>query len=82
MSNTDAIVVLITSANAEEATRLADMLVASHLAACVQILPQIESVYRWQGTVERAAEVLLIVKTIGSKFELRSDKSLSIFPGR
>jgi periplasmic divalent cation tolerance protein len=63
-----AIVVLLTAANGEEAARLADMLVASRLAACVQILPEIESVYRWQGKVERQAEVLLIAKTLQSKF--------------
>src|SRR5882724_475245 len=64
----DAIVVLVTAANGEEATRLADMLVGAHLAACVQILPEMESVYRWQGKIERAPEVLLLAKTVRSKF--------------
>ena len=65
----DAIVVFMTAANGEEATRLADMLVGAHLAACVQILPEMESVYRWQGKVERQAEVLLIAKTTRGKFD-------------
>jgi periplasmic divalent cation tolerance protein len=65
----EAIVVLMTAASGEEAARLADMLVGAHLAACVQILPEMESVYRWQGRVERQAEVLLIAKTTKSKFE-------------
>jgi len=65
----DPIVVFMTAANGEEATRLADMLVGAHLAACVQILPEMESVYRWQGKVERQAEVLLIAKTTRSKFD-------------
>ena len=65
----DAIVVFLTAANGEEATRLADMLVGAHLAACVQILPEIESVYRWQGKIERSSEVLLIVKTTRGKFD-------------
>jgi len=65
----DAIIVFITAANGEEATRLAEMLVGAHHAACVQILPEIESVYRWQGKIERQAEVLLLVKTTRSKFE-------------
>ncbi|HSL53622.1 MAG TPA: divalent-cation tolerance protein CutA [Pyrinomonadaceae bacterium] len=64
----DAIVVFMTAANGEEATRLAEMLVGAHLAACVQILPEIESVYRWQGKIERSAEVLLLVKTTRGKF--------------
>jgi periplasmic divalent cation tolerance protein len=59
----------MTAANGEEAARLAEMLVAAHLAACVQILPEMESVYRWQGKIERQAEVLLIAKTTGAKFE-------------
>lgn len=45
----DPIVVFMTAANGEEAMRLAEMLVGAHLAACVQILPEMESVYRWQG---------------------------------
>ena len=65
----DAIVVFMTAANGEEATRLAEMLVGAHLAACVQILPEMESVYRWQGKIERQSEVLLIAKTTREKFD-------------
>ena len=65
----DAIVVFMTAANGEEATRLAEMLVGAHLAACVQILPEMESVYRWQGNIERQSEVLLIAKTTRGKFD-------------
>jgi len=65
----DAIVVFLTAANGEEATRLAEMLVGAHLAACVQILPEMESVYRWQGKIERQSEVLLIAKTTRGKFD-------------
>ena len=64
----DAIVVFMTAANGEEATRLADMLVGAHLAACVQILPEMESVYRWQGKIERQAEILILAKTTKAKF--------------
>src|ERR1700746_1336177 len=69
MSDTDAIVVFMPAPNGEEATRLAEMLVGAHLAACVQILPEMESVYRWQGQVERQAEILLIAKTTRAKFD-------------
>jgi len=68
MADTDAIVVFMTAASGEEATRLAEMLVGAHLAACVQILPEMESVYRWQGKIERESEVLLIAKTTRAKF--------------
>jgi periplasmic divalent cation tolerance protein len=65
----DAIVVLITAGSREEAARLADMLVVSHLAACVQMMPEMESVYHWKGSVERAAEILLIAKTTRENFD-------------
>jgi len=68
MPASDAIVVFMTASNGEEATRLADLLIGAHLAACVQILPEIESVYRWQGQIERQSEVLLIAKTTTAKF--------------
>src|SRR3982751_3357712 len=64
----DAIIVFMTAASGEEATRLADMLIGAHLAACVQILPEMESVYRWQGKIERQAEILLIAKTTVDRF--------------
>ncbi len=62
------IVVLMTAASGEEASRLAEMLVGSRLAACVQMLPEIESVYRWKGKVRRDAEVLLLAKTTLARF--------------
>jgi len=68
MPDTDVIVVFMTAANGEEATRLAEMLVGAHLAACVQILPEMESVYRWQGKIERQSEILLLAKTTRAKF--------------
>ena len=67
--HSNAIVVLITAANGEEARRLAEVLVGENLAACVQILPKIESVYRWKGSIERQDEILLIAKTVALKFE-------------
>jgi periplasmic divalent cation tolerance protein len=68
MLDLEPIVVLITAGTREEAARLADMLVGSHLAACVQLLPQIESVYRWEGRIERQEETLLLAKTTADKF--------------
>jgi periplasmic divalent cation tolerance protein len=64
MSNTaDALVVLTTLEKLEDGARLAALLVERELAACVQILPPMISIYRWQGAVERANEVLLLIKT-------------------
>ena len=67
MSN--ARVVLTTAGSQEEARKIAHALVERRLAACVNIVPQIESVYRWQGQVETATEWLLVIKTQASAFE-------------
>jgi len=61
-------VVFMTASSKDEARQLAEMLVEQRLAACVQIIPELESVYRWQGKIERQAEVLLIAKTVSGKF--------------
>ncbi|MGB8507905.1 MAG: divalent-cation tolerance protein CutA [Pyrinomonadaceae bacterium] len=67
--NSAAIVVMLTAGSREEAARLAEMLVGSHLAACVQILPEMESVYRWKGQVQREPEFLLLAKTTAACFD-------------
>lgn len=54
---------LVTAGDRATADRLAAGLVERRLAACVTVLPGAESVYRWEGAVERAAELLLLVKT-------------------
>jgi periplasmic divalent cation tolerance protein len=69
MTSSEPIVVLMTAASRDEANRIAEMLVGARLAACVQILPEIESVYRWQGDVQREKEILLLAKTVASRFE-------------
>ena len=61
--NADRIIVLITTPDLESAQRIASHLVERQLAACVNILPQVQSIFRWQGSVQQAHEVLLIVKT-------------------
>src|SRR5436853_5159721 len=63
------LVVLMTAPDRDEASRIAEMLVSSCLAACVQVLPEIQSVYRWKGEVERNTETLLFAKTTSDKFD-------------
>lgn len=65
----DARIVLTTAGSAQEAEKIATTLVERRLAACVNILPQIQSIYRWQGDVERATEWLLIIKSRAAAFE-------------
>ena len=59
----------MTAPDRDEANRIAEMLVNSRLAACVQVLPEIHSVYRWKGEVELATETLLLAKTTSDKFD-------------
>lgn len=65
---TDHKLVLTTVGSEEEARKIAQALVARRLVACVNIVPQITSVYRWQGKVENAQEVLLLIKTTADGF--------------
>src|SRR5580704_6584886 len=60
---TDFRIVLSTCADREQAERIAHRLVEQQVAACVNILPGVQSIYRWQGKVEIAAEVQMLVKT-------------------
>jgi periplasmic divalent cation tolerance protein len=66
---TDKIVIFCTCSTGAEAGKIARLLVDNRLAACVNILPQIRSIYRWQGTIEDTTEVLLLVKSKLSLFE-------------
>ena len=65
---TDKRIVLTTAGSEEEARKIASHLVQHRLAACVNIVPHITSIYRWQGKVEEAGEWLLIVKTTAAAF--------------
>jgi periplasmic divalent cation tolerance protein len=65
---TSKIIVLTTVVSEEEAHKIANHLVDQRLAACVNIVPQVTSVYRWQGKMEEAQEWLLIVKTTAAAF--------------
>jgi periplasmic divalent cation tolerance protein len=60
-------IVFCTYPDNDSASRIAEALVGERLAACVNILPAIDSVYRWQGVIERASEVQLIIKTVETR---------------
>jgi periplasmic divalent cation tolerance protein len=66
---TDKRLVLTTCGSLDEARSIAHALVERQLAACVNIVPQIESVYRWQGEIETATEWLLAIKTTAEAFD-------------
>jgi periplasmic divalent cation tolerance protein len=70
---TDKRIVLTTTGSEEEARKIARVLVERRLAACVNIIPQIESIYRWQGKIEESREWLLLIKTSVELFPAVSD---------
>ncbi len=62
------LIVFCTCGNEQEALRLANALVERRLAACVNVFPRVESIYRWQGEVKHEAEYLLLIKTTEERF--------------
>ena len=67
------IVIFITAANKKEARKIAGGLVKNKLAPCVNIVDKIESVFFWDGKINRAKEVLLMVKSRKDKFKKIAD---------
>src|SRR2546426_9500572 len=63
------ILMMTTAGSKEEAEKIAHTLVERRLAACVNIVPQVQSVYRWEGKVEQAQEWLLLIKTFATALE-------------
>jgi len=63
------LVVLITAPTVEVAQQIAEALLRQKLAACVNILPGVQSLYTWEGSLHRDDEVLLLVKTHANLFE-------------
>lgn len=68
------IVVYITAPSEDDAARIAQALVGQKLAACVNIVKNIRSIYSWQGKIEDDIEVLMIVKTQKKHFDALSEK--------
>ncbi|PWC32178.1 divalent-cation tolerance protein CutA [Azospirillum sp. TSO22-1] len=68
----DLVFAYVTASSPDEARRIGRALVEERLAACVNILPGMISIYRWQGAVETAEETVLIAKTRADLFEALS----------
>jgi periplasmic divalent cation tolerance protein len=63
------LVVLTTAPNSEEAETLARKIVEARLAACVQILPPMKSIYFWDGALQTDSEHLILIKTLPEKYD-------------
>jgi periplasmic divalent cation tolerance protein len=74
----DPIVVLVTCGSEDEAIKIANTLVEQHLAACVNLVAPIRSIYRWEGKIWDEKEWLLIIKTQKDRFEELEKKVKSL----
>jgi len=71
-------VVLATAGSAEEARRIGHALVEERLAACATLVPAVESIYRWEGSMEMTRETLLIFKTAVDRVEALKARLLEL----
>ena len=76
----NALICFCTCPDTDTAERLAEALVEERLAACVNILPGLRSVYRWQAEVERADEVLLLIKKLPESYHALQDRLRELHP--
>jgi len=65
----EVLIALCTCPDTAAGERIAGALVGEGLAACVNLVPGVTSVYRWQGEVQRDAEVLLVIKTVRGRLD-------------
>ena len=76
----DHLVVLSTVARAEDAERIGRALVEGGLAACVNVVPAVTSIYKWKGKLEREEERLLLIKTRADRFEALREALVALHP--
>lgn len=74
----ESIVVLVTCGSVEEAQKIAHVLVEEHLAACVNLVSPIRSIYRWEGKIWDEKEELLVIKTQKKRFQELEKKIKSL----
>ena len=80
MTDRDLIIVFVTVPDKDTALLIAESLVQKRLAACASVLPEVHSVYRWQGNVERSDELLLMIKTRKVHFAELEREVVSLHP--
>lgn len=73
-------VILVTAPDEQQAAELAKTLVSERLAACVNIMPRIRSIYSWEGKMEDQAESLCILKTAKSSVGKLRTRLLELHP--
>jgi periplasmic divalent cation tolerance protein len=78
--NEEVCLALSTFPDIETARRIARQLVTENLAACANIVPAVESIYRWQGKIENAEETLVFFKTTTTRYAAFQDRLKSLHP--
>lgn len=76
----EVLLALSTFPDIETARRIAGQLVSENLAACANVVPVVESIYRWQGKVEDAKETLVFFKTTSARYSAFQEKLKSLHP--
>ena len=76
----DVVALLVTAPDEETGRRIARALVEERLAACVNVLPGVHSIYRWKGAVEEASEVMLVAKTRAERAGLLAARVRALHP--
>lgn len=74
------VLLLVSTAPPDVAEALAHRLVEEHLAACVNLVPGVRSVYRWQGAVQDDPETVLLIKTVPDRVDAVRTRLLSLHP--
>ena len=74
------LVCFCTCPDPETAQRIADALVEERLAACVNVVPGVRSIYRWKGAIECSDEVLLLVKTVAAQLDALCARITALHP--
>lgn len=79
-SPADVVVVLCTLPNPEKAAEIARVLVEEQLCACVNIVPAVRSIYRWQGAVQDDSEALAVIKTTRDAYDRVAQRIVQLHP--
>tara|TARA_B100001250_G_scaffold409786_1_gene434835 strand:- start:323 stop:649 length:327 start_codon:yes stop_codon:yes gene_type:complete len=78
--NTKSILVLCTSPDPASAKSIAEKLVNEKLAACVNVIPGVQSIFRWQGTIDHANENILVIKTKDNLYSELEERIKELHP--
>ena len=74
------LIILCTAPTMQSARTIAKALIEKHLVACANLVPSVESIYRWEGKIEESTEVLLLMKTSLAKHEAALEALQSLHP--